>query len=70
MSKGLEKVEGFGTPSNINEVLDYCKGCSTPADATIAVMMTWNLMVEYHQKIMAQAALHELTNEVLEVTDK
>ena len=57
--RNLERIGFAATPANFDEILAYTKSASTPADATVAAMMAWNLAAKY-----AEEAVRNLTNEL------
>ena len=42
----FEKINLVETPDSWDDIVKFCERASTPSDATIAAMMTWNLAVE------------------------
>jgi hypothetical protein len=48
MTDELKKVDMYATPTDFTEIVKFCNGASTPADAITAAYMAWNLAVEWH----------------------
>lgn len=48
--KQMEKVNLVETPQSWDEIVEFCLGASTPADATVAALMAWNFAVDWHVK--------------------
>ena len=57
--RNLEPIGFVATPKDFDEILAYTRNASTPADATVAAMMAWNLAAKY-----AEEAVRNLTNEL------
>lgn len=57
--RNLEPISLVATPRNFDEILAFTKGASTPADATVAAMMAWNLAAKYHKQYHKQGESHD-----------
>ena len=53
--RNLERIGFVATPKDFDEILAYTRNASTPADATVAAMMAWNLAAKYAKKEHAHA---------------
>ena len=52
--RNLEPIGFAATPTNFDEILAYTRNASTPADATVAAMMAWNLAAKYAEEAIAE----------------
>jgi hypothetical protein len=44
------KIDLVHTPNSWDEIVKFCEGASTPADAALAASMAWNFAVEICEK--------------------
>lgn len=52
--RNLEPIGFVATPKDFDEILAYTRNASTPADATVAAMMAWNLAAKYAAEAVAE----------------
>ena len=52
--RNLEPIGFVATPKDFDEILAYTRNASTPADATVAAMMAWNLAAKYAAEAIAE----------------